>query len=149
MALIDFSTAGLPGSGDTNAGSGGLDTSSRTNEVDLEVYGQNEDYPDGGNYGGTQIGGYDGYGTSSDTGGTIMTPGLEGGPASNPVAWWLAIAVVFVVTMYFFKRDEEKKTGIISDIFLHTLEVLIGITFLKMFFGTYKISGLSQVIEAA
>jgi hypothetical protein len=45
MPLIDldqtnaFETAALPGSGDTDAGAGGLTTSSMTNETDLEAYG--------------------------------------------------------------------------------------------------------------
>ena len=45
MPLIDldqanaFETAALPGIGDSNAGAGGLTTSTMTNETDLEAYG--------------------------------------------------------------------------------------------------------------
>lgn len=130
MALIEFSTAGLPGYGDTDAGGGGLDTSSRTNETDLEVYGQDWD---------------NGYGD----GGTIVTPNAVGGPTDEPVAWWIALVVIFVIVSYYFRKDEEHKHGIVTDIICHTLEVLIGLTFLKMVFGVWKIPGASQLVEAA
>lgn len=133
MALIDFSTAGLPGTGDTDAGSGGLDTSSRTNETDLEVYNQDSDYPP-----------YEGY-----DGGTVVTPNAVGGPTDQPVAWWIALAVVFILASYWYRKDEEKKHGIITDILIHTVEVIIGLSLFKMVFGVWKISGWSQLVENA
>jgi hypothetical protein len=130
---LDFGTAGLPRWGDTDAGGGGLTTSASTNEEVLDAYGINE-YP-GGN--------------DDDDGGDIV-PAFAGAvdhPASHPVIGWTVVIIFFVVWMYIRHKDKEK-TGMVADLIEHTIEVFIGFTFLKWFFGFYKIPGISDNIEA-
>jgi hypothetical protein len=132
--LIDFSTAALPHAGDTNAFGGGLTTSSVTNETDLQVYGQDAYLGEGG------------YGI--DDGGSIhpmLEPMLDS-PAGHPVVWWFALAGGVVLWCWW---DDDKGFGILTDIGKTTLKVVVGITLAKMFFGTVKIPGLSELVEAA
>jgi hypothetical protein len=94
MPLIDldqanaFETAALPGSGDTDAGAGGLTTSTMASETNLEAYGL-DTYSQSGRGGGGIGHGYD-----PPSGARHLMPGmaadLHGSPADHPF-WTIAL----------------------------------------------------------
>lgn len=174
MPLIDldvanaFETAALPGQGDVNAGAGGIDTSSMTNENVLDAYRLNPQSRSarggGGNSGYipgyTQNGGHarvvDSKGNHYDaaTGqktGKVVTPGLSQNPAANHPLWTILLIIVILFLWKFLAKEdhEEGKTlkVSLSNTVRITLMAAVGILILKWFFSVYSIASISPTIE--
>jgi len=165
-----FETAALPGQGDVNAGGGGLDTSSMTNESALAAYGldvQGQRLRAGASRGGgghipgyTRGGGqarvvdsknnvYDAA-TGAKTG-KVITPTLSGNPMADHPLWTILLIVVILFLWKFLAKEdhEEGKTlkVSLSNTIRITLMAAVGILILKWFFSVYTIASISPTIE--
>lgn len=138
MPLIDFSTAALPGSADysANPGGPGLTISARTNQQALAAVGQ------------------DAIGTGAAVAQTVVAPQAAGTAAGHPVSWWVALIVIVIAIKFFAEQAEDSgefknvRIGFFNIIVI-TLSAIVGMIFLKWFFGLYQVPGLSGIIEAA
>ena len=94
-----FETAALPGSGDVDAGAGGLTTSSMANETSLEAFGL-DTYTQ--SHSGTVSGDY-----SPQDSAVHVAPNLAGGPAEHP--FW-TFALLFA-GMFLYKATVRSESG--------------------------------------
>lgn len=151
-----FETAALPGQGDVNAGGGGLDTSSMTNEAVLNSYGLDVQSRAAMRNGG-------GSGVVADNQGNLynansgrkvgraVTPTLTGNPIfDHPIITIILIVVVLFIWKFAAKEDHEEERTIkvsLSNMVRITLMAAVGILILKWFFGVYAIASISPTIE--
>ena len=91
-----------------------------------------------------------------DVGGSQTSEALptSNNPLAQPVPLWIGLIVLYFVWKYLEEHHNVAGEGIarklnVRGILLTTLEVVIGLTFLKWIFGTWKLPGLSQLVLAA
>jgi heme A synthase len=165
-----YETSALPGQGDVNAGGGGLDTSSMTNENVLDAFRlspgarmrQHTSPGAGGSYipGYTQGSGHSVRGDSAgnmydaSTGrktGRALTPGLSGNPQADHPIWTIIIIIAILFIWKFAAKDdhEESKTVKVSlsNTVRITLQAALGFLILKWFFGVYSVASISPTVE--
>lgn len=161
-----YETSALPGQGDVNAGGGGIDTSSMTNENVLDAYGLNPRSRQAQQGMGNSIPGYtqggghskvvDGKGNVYDaaTGqktGRAITPGLSQNPVANHPLWTILIIILVLFGWKFIaKEDHEEGRTVkvsLSNTVRITLQAAVGILILKWFFSVYSIASISPTIE--
>lgn len=151
-----FETSALPGIGDVNAGGGGIDTSSLTNEAALASYGLDTQSQSARGSGGTGglIADNSGNLYSQQTGakvGRAITPGLSGNPQAEHPLWTILLLVVLLFGWKFISKEKNEEGGMvkvsISNFARITLMAAVGILLLKWFFGVYAIASISPTIE--
>lgn len=131
MALIDFSTAAVPSSGDFAPGAG-LTTLGRTQETSLAAAGQNDS----------------GFPTT-----VVGSASAHNGATGNVVPWWIGLIVLLVIVKFIAEKNDEAgefkniRVGFFNIIIV-TIMAIIGLTLMKWFFALYAIPGLSPIVEA-
>lgn len=162
-----YETSALPGQGDVNAGGGGIDTSSLTNEAVLQAYRLNpQSRAAAGGAGNGFIGGYtqgggqarvaDAQGNIYDasTGqkmGRAVTPALSSNPMANHPIWTLVLILVILFSWKFIAKEDHEEGKVVrvsvSNTARITLMAAVGILILKWFFSVYAIASISPTIE--
>lgn len=152
-----YETSALPGQGDVNAGGGGIDTSSLTNEAVLDAYKLNPQSRAAAGTGGNAPGRvadangniYDA--SSGQKTGRAITPGLSTNPQANHPLWTiLLIVVVLFLWKFLAKEDHEENKTLkvsLSNTVRITLMAAVGILILKWFFSVYAVASISPTIE--
>lgn len=156
MPLIDldqanaFETAALPGSGDTDAGAGGLTTSSMTNETDLEAYGLDTySQSQGGGRGGDSG---DGGGVSADynppDGSMHVAPHLAGTAVDHPF-WTFAILLVGLGIYKAVTKNESSENIKVSlpTAFAVTAMATAGILAEKWVFAMWQVPSITPTMD--
>lgn len=153
MPLIDldqanaFETAALPGSGDVNAGAGGLTTSSMANESALEAYGLDT-------YSQSQRGGGDGISSQYDPPDRArhmmpsMAAQLHGTPVDHP--FWTIAAIgagLFIYKAVTKNESSENVKVSIPSLVAVTGMATIGILIEKWVFGLWQLPSISPTMD--
>lgn len=158
MPLIDldqanaFETAALPGTGDSDAGAGGLTTSSMTNETDLESYGLDA-YGAASRRGGAAG---DGSGVSSDYAPPDgarhaiphMASDLAGSPVDHPF-WTIALIGAGLLAYKAIVKNESTENIKISipTAIAVTGMATIGILVEKWVFGLWQLPSITPTMD--
>lgn len=146
MALIDldqanaFETAALPGQGDTNAGAGGLTTSSMSNETALEAYGL-DTYSQSGSDG--ISGDY-----APPDGARHLAPQLAGTAADHPF-WTIALLVAFLFIYKATVKNESTenvKVSIPSAFASGTMAAIVILAY-KWVFGLWQLPSVTPTMD--
>jgi hypothetical protein len=151
MPLIDldqanaFETAALPGSGDTDAGAGGLTTSSMTNETDLEAYGLDT-------YSQSQRGGHISGSYDPPSGARHLMPGmaqqLHGTAVDHPF-WTIALGGAILLTYKAVTKNESTenvKVSIPTFVAVGTMAT-IWILAEKWLFGIWQLPSITPTMD--
>jgi hypothetical protein len=151
MPLIDldqanaFETAALPGSGDSDAGAGGLTTSTMASETNLEAYGL-DTYSQSQNGGGLG----DGYDPPSKA--RHLAPGmaaqLHGTPVDHP--FWTIVLIgagLFVYKAVTKNEASENVKVSIPSFVAVTLMATGGILLEKWIFGIWQLPSITPTMD--
>lgn len=145
MPLIDldqanaFETAALPGSGDVDAGAGGLTTSSMTNEPSLEAFGLDTYTQSDGGVSGS---------FSPPDGAVHLAPALAGGPAEHPFWTFVLIGAGLFVYKAVVRNESSENVKVSIPSFVAVgLMATAWILAEKMVFGLWQLPSITPTMD--
>lgn len=91
-----------------------------------------------------------GFAGTGATGGAVKTPAVTG----HPVAWWIALLVLFAVAVWISHRIGQASAfsnirASAYNVMFITVVAVLGLTILKVAAAKVKVPGLSDVILAS